>query len=100
MTYQPFKTVAVAPAATLATPATLSAATSRTVATVAGVAVPRPPLITAEPINADDRNREATRAGLTDRWCACGQMASLAWPAGGSRQMWRCVECTPARGRA
>lgn len=45
------------------------------------------------------RNREAQFAGLTDRWCDCGAFASLAWPAVGRRDHWRCLECGPAQGR-
>lgn len=46
------------------------------------------------------KNREALRAGLTDRWCSCGAMASLAWPIAGDREQWRCMECAPVGGES
>jgi hypothetical protein len=49
---------------------------------------------------ADRRNAEALRKGSTDRWCACGLLASCAWPDGRRREIWRCLECGPVRGRA
>lgn len=41
------------------------------------------------------KNREAQRAGLTDRWCDCGSLATFAWPRRGtaSRDVWRCIDC-------
>ena len=49
---------------------------------------------------ADRRNAEAVRAGLTDRYCACGALATFAWPDDDGRAAWRCLECGPVRGRA
>lgn len=42
---------------------------------------------------ADRRNAEAVREGVTDRWCACGRLATFAWDEGG-RQTWKCLECS------
>jgi hypothetical protein len=50
--------------------------------------------------DADDRNREAAREGRTDRFCACGRLATLAWPEGNRREVWRCDDCADAAGRA
>lgn len=49
---------------------------------------------------ADRRNAAAVRDRITDRWCACGHLATFAWPDDHGRDTWRCVECTPAWGRA
>ena len=49
---------------------------------------------------ADRRNERAARERLTDRWCACGQLASYAWPDGRRREIWRCLDCGPVRGEA
>lgn len=49
---------------------------------------------------ADRRNADAVRAHSTDRFCACGALATFAWPDEDGREVWRCVECTPAWGRA
>lgn len=42
---------------------------------------------------ADRRNREVVAAGRTDRWCACGSLARLAWPDVTRREVWRCDDC-------
>lgn len=71
------------------------------------IAILSPPSTTADLTLAADRaanfatrkNRDAQRAGLTDRWCSCGGLASLAWPIGDRREVWRCLECRPAMGR-
>jgi len=49
---------------------------------------------------ADQRNARAAREHSTDRFCACGRLASLAWPDGRGREIWRCLECGPVKGRA
>jgi hypothetical protein len=49
---------------------------------------------------ADRRNADAARMGFTDRWCACGRLASYAWPGGRRRETWRCLDCGPVRGEA
>jgi hypothetical protein len=49
---------------------------------------------------ADRRNLTAQREGRTDRFCACGRLARLAWPEGNRREVWRCDECAPTAGRA
>ncbi len=53
-------------------------------------------------VEADRRNRDAIAAGWTDRFCACGVMATVAIfdpsPKRGNR-LWQCVECFEA-GRA
>lgn len=49
---------------------------------------------------ADRRNAQARQDGITDRWCSCGRLATLAWPIGGLREAWRCDDCAPTRGRA
>jgi hypothetical protein len=49
---------------------------------------------------ADRRNTQAARNDLTDRWCACGRLARLAWPEDNRREVWRCDDCAPAMGRA
>jgi hypothetical protein len=49
---------------------------------------------------ADRRNLTAIREGRTDRYCACGRLARLAWPEGNRREVWRCDECAPTAGRA
>jgi hypothetical protein len=49
---------------------------------------------------ADRRNLQALRNGVTDRWCACGRLARLAWPDGNRREVWRCDDCAPTVGRA
>ncbi|MFO1118125.1 MAG: hypothetical protein U1E28_20855 [Beijerinckiaceae bacterium] len=72
------------------------------------IAVLSPPSKTADPATPPDslskmaarKNRDAQRAGLTDRWCSCGAMASLAWPIGDRREAWRCLECSPVGGEA
>lgn len=49
---------------------------------------------------ADRRNEKAVRERLTDRWCACGARATFAWPGGRRPEVWRCLDCGPARGEA
>jgi hypothetical protein len=49
---------------------------------------------------ADRCNAEARATGLTDRFCACGALATLAWPDDDGRDVWRCLKCGPVRGRA
>ncbi len=49
---------------------------------------------------ADRRNAAAARNYLTDRFCRCGRLAPFAWLGDDGREVWRCVECAPARGRA
>ena len=49
---------------------------------------------------ADRRNARADREHSTARWCACGRLASLAWPDRYGREIWRCLECGPVEGRA
>lgn len=49
--------------------------------------------------DADRRNAEAMRAGVTDRFCACGALATFAFDEGG-QQIWKCLECGPTDGRA
>ncbi len=49
---------------------------------------------------ADGRNVDASRMGLTDRWCACGSRATYAWPDGRRRDVWLCLDCGPVRGEA
>jgi len=49
---------------------------------------------------ADRRNARAVREHSTARWCACGRLASLAWPDRYGREIWRCLECGPVEGRA
>jgi hypothetical protein len=51
-------------------------------------------------IEADRRNLTAVRDGRTDRFCACGRLARLAWPEGNRREVWRCDDCAPTAGRA
>jgi hypothetical protein len=68
------------PAATPATPATLAAAPTQR--------------------EADRRNADAARSGSTDRWCSCGRLATFAWPDGRGRDVWRCLDCAPVRGKA
>ncbi|WP_424363369.1 hypothetical protein [Methylocystis parvus] len=41
---------------------------------------------------ADQRNADAIRARLTDRFCACGRIAPTAWRCDG-RELWRCDDC-------
>jgi hypothetical protein len=48
---------------------------------------------------ADRRNIKAQREHLTDRYCRCGRLAEYAWPLEGRREMWRCVDCYPVKGR-
>lgn len=50
--------------------------------------------------DADRRNLTALREGRTDRYCACGRLARLAWPDGNLRERWRCDDCAPTAGRA
>jgi hypothetical protein len=50
--------------------------------------------------DADRRNLNALREGRTDRYCACGRLARLAWPEGNRREVWRCDDCAPTAGRA
>lgn len=38
--------------------------------------------------------------GPTDRFCSCGRMATLAYPRGDGRDVWHCLECLEADGRA
>ena len=47
----------------------------------------------------DRRNIQALRSGITDRWCACGRLARLAWPEANRREVWRCDDCAPFMGR-
>lgn len=49
---------------------------------------------------ADRRNAEAVRNGSTDRYCACGALATFGCPSHDGRPVWRCLECCPAEGRA
>ncbi len=49
---------------------------------------------------ADRRNATAARERITDRFCRCGHLAPFAWLGDDGREVWRCVECAPARGRA
>jgi hypothetical protein len=49
---------------------------------------------------ADQRNAKSLDERSTDRWCACGSLATLAWPDGRGRDVWRCLECGPVRGKA
>jgi len=49
---------------------------------------------------ADAKNTDARRNGITDRFCSCGQLATFAWPDGRGREAWRCLECGPVRGEA
>ena len=49
---------------------------------------------------ADRQNERAVRERLTDRWCACGARATFAWPGGRRPEVWRCLDCGPARGEA
>jgi hypothetical protein len=49
---------------------------------------------------ADKRNLNALREGITDRWCRCGVLAELAWPIDGRREVWMCPGCAPTAGRA
>ncbi|WP_292533818.1 hypothetical protein [Methylocystis sp.] len=49
---------------------------------------------------ADRHSAEAAHAGLTDRFCRCRRLATFAWPDDDGREVWRCLECTPTRGRA
>jgi hypothetical protein len=42
------------------------------------------------------KNHDARRAGMTDRWCDCGSLASFAWPIGDQREVWRCLNCARA----
>jgi hypothetical protein len=49
---------------------------------------------------ADRQNEKAVRERSTDRSCACGRLASYAWPDGRRRDVWRCLECGPVRGKA
>lgn len=50
--------------------------------------------------DADRRNLEALRQGRTDRFCACGRLARLAWPEANRREVWRCDDCASTVGRA
>lgn len=50
--------------------------------------------------DADRRNLTALREGRTDRFCACGRLARLAWPEGNRREVWRCDDCAATAGRA
>lgn len=38
--------------------------------------------------------------GPTDRFCRCGLMATFAYPDSAGRDIWRCLECLDAYGRA
>ncbi|MGD9542408.1 hypothetical protein [Methylocystis sp.] len=49
---------------------------------------------------ADRRNAAAGLNHSTDRFCRCGHLAMFAWPGHDGRDVWRCVECLPTRGRA
>lgn len=49
---------------------------------------------------ADRENARFARAGSTLRFCACGQFATFAWPDSSGREVWRCLECVDADGRA
>jgi hypothetical protein len=48
---------------------------------------------------ANQRNAQAARDGLTDRWCACGWPATFACRQG-NREAWKCRECGPTGGTA
>lgn len=43
---------------------------------------------------ADRRNRAAAAARLTDRFCACGRLARMAWADADGREVWRCDDCS------
>lgn len=52
---------------------------------------------------ADGRNRRAAADRFTDRWCACGQPASLGFPRSNAfglpeRCLWACAPCAERRG--
>jgi hypothetical protein len=49
---------------------------------------------------ADRRNIIATHEHSTDRWCACGRLASYAWSDDCGRDVWRCLDCGPVKGEA
>jgi hypothetical protein len=49
---------------------------------------------------ADSKNVQAQREGVTDRWCACGLRATFAWRDVHGRETWRCLECGPVKGEA
>lgn len=49
---------------------------------------------------ADRRNANAARDGITDRCCRCGHLAEFAWLGDDGRDVWICGECLPTRGRA
>ena len=49
---------------------------------------------------ADRRNAAAIRDRITDRWCACGRLATFAYPNSAGRDVWHCLECLDAYGRA
>ncbi|WP_292529441.1 hypothetical protein [Methylocystis sp.] len=46
------------------------------------------------------QNAEAARNRSTDKFCACGRLATFAWPGVDGRPVWTCDECAPAWGRA
>jgi hypothetical protein len=49
---------------------------------------------------ADRRNEAARREGLTDRFCACGHLATLAYRTTHTdRKIWRCDDCGPPNGK-
>jgi hypothetical protein len=91
--------------ATPATPATFSPGVA-TVATVASrnrqISNALAPAFNRAALQreANRRNADAARMGLTDRWCACGARATFAWPDGLRREIWRCLDCGPVRGEA
>jgi hypothetical protein len=82
MGYRPFKIKkSEAGPATLATVATIRDEMPETVATVATVAranLKNHHFQEAPATDAVTQNREAAKAGLTDRWCPCGTMATVA----------------------
>jgi hypothetical protein len=49
---------------------------------------------------ANRRNAEAARYHSTDRFCRCGHFGTFAWFGDDGREVWRCAECAPTRGRA
>ena len=71
--------------------------TNGTVGTLGTVGTVNWVLLQAE---ADKRNMKAQSDHLTDRYCRCGRLAEYAWPLEGRREMWRCVDCYPVKGRA
>lgn len=44
---------------------------------------------------ADQRNAQAKQSNITDRFCQCGRLATLAWPDRERRELWKCDDCAP-----